>query len=213
MLYVKVFLLNPLQENTYLLYNEKKECIIIDPGCYYDYEKESVAAWIDSESLNPVQLVNTHCHLDHIFGNRFIAEKYQLKLYIHPLEKKMFDLAPSSGLMWNLPFDNYTGPIEFIEPSQHLRLGEDLLSILFVPGHSPGSVAFYSEKQGFVVSGDTLFNGSIGRSDLPGGNAQQLEESIRNTLYALPDNTRVLPGHGPETTIGAEKKTNPFVRI
>jgi len=213
MLYVKVFLFNPLQENTYLLYNEKKECIIVDPGCYYEDEKETVAAWIESESLLPVQLVNTHCHLDHIFGNRFIAEKYKLELYFHPLEKKMFDLAPSSGLMWNLPFDNYTGPIVFIDPSQPLRLGDDLLSILFVPGHSPGSLAFYSENQGFIISGDTLFSGSIGRSDLPGGNAKQLEESIRNVLYVLPDNTRILPGHGPETTIGVEKRTNPYVKI
>lgn len=212
MLHVKVFLFNPLQENTYLLYNEKKECIIIDPGCYYDEEKEAVAEFINEEKLKPVLLINTHCHLDHIFGNKFIAETYDLELYMHPLEKKMFDLAPSSGLMWNIPFDNYKGKINYIDLQQPIRLGEDELAILFVPGHSPGSVGFYSENQKFIISGDTLFQGSIGRSDLPGGDARQLEASIRNVLYALPDDVVVLPGHGPATTIGKEKKSNMYVR-
>jgi len=212
MLHVKVFLFNPLQENTYLLYNEKRECIIIDPGCYYDEEKDMVAGFINEEKLKPVLLINTHCHLDHIFGNKFIAETYNLELYMHPLEKKMFDLAPASGLMWNIPFDNYSGKIHFIDLQQPLRLGEDELAVLFVPGHSPGSVSFYSENQKFIISGDTLFQGSIGRSDLPGGDAKQLEASIRNVLYALPDDVVVLPGHGPSTTIGKEKKSNMFVR-
>ena len=211
MLHVKVFLFNPVQENTYLLFNDENECIIIDPGCYNDKEREEVVSFIHKKALKPIFLLNTHCHLDHVFGNKFIAETFGLLLHIHPLEKKLLDFAPTSGLMWNLPFDNYQGSCIYLEPGNDIELGSDKLQILFTPGHSPGSVSFYASKEGFVISGDVLFRGSIGRTDLPGGDFSVLSESITSKLYTLPGDTIVYSGHGPATSIRWEKENNPYV--
>jgi len=212
MLHVKVFLFNPVQENTYLIYNEEKDCIIIDPGCYSENEQEYLAGFIEENRLKPFLLLNTHCHLDHVFGNKFIAEKYGLILHIHPLEKKMLELAPASGLMWNMPFDNYQGNLEYLVPGRAIKLGNDEIQVLFTPGHSPGSVSFYSPGNGFVISGDVLFRESIGRTDLPGGDFSVLSGSIINQLYSLPGKTVVYSGHGPSTTIEWEKTHNPYVK-
>lgn len=211
MLAVKVFTFNPVQENTYLLYDEKGRCIIVDPGCYYDEEKETIASFIKENDLSPTLLLNTHCHLDHVFGNQWIAEKYGLKLHLHKNEKLVLDHAPASGLMWNLPFDNYKGELEYLQENDTTRLGEDKLEILFVPGHSPGSVAFYCKDQHFIISGDVLFKMSIGRTDLPGGDYSTLVNSIHSRLFVLPEETIVYPGHGEPTSIGYEKQHNPFV--
>ncbi|MCO5235481.1 MAG: MBL fold metallo-hydrolase [Chitinophagaceae bacterium] len=210
---VKVFTFNPVQENTYLLSNEEGECIIVDPGCYYDGEKELLASYIQDNGLQPGLLLNTHCHLDHVFGNQWASEKYGLKLHLHENEKPVLDHAPASGLMWNLPFDNYKGALIYIRENDVISLGGDELEVLFVPGHSPGSIAFYCRRQHFVIGGDVLFRMSIGRTDLPGGDHPTLVNSIHSRLYALPDETVVYPGHGEPTTIGFEKKHNPFVRI
>ncbi len=211
MLHVKSFEFSPIQENTYILYNEFNECIIIDPGCYFDEEKEALSAFITGQGLTPVMLLNTHCHLDHVFGNKFVAETYGLKLHIHKGEKQVLDFAPASGLMYNMPFDNYAGEIEFLEAGSTIKLGADELKILFTPGHSPGSLSFYSQADGFVISGDVLFYRSIGRTDLPGGNFDTLVNSIRTQLFVLPEDTRVYSGHGPLTKIGDEKRENPFL--
>ena len=208
---VKVFIFSPIQENTYLLYNDGGDCIIIDPGTYFPEEKNTLSTFIESHSLRPVMLLNTHCHLDHVFGNKWIAADYGLTLRIHEKEKQVLEYAPVAGLMWNLPFENYEGPLEFIDAEELIRLGEDLLKILFVPGHSPGHVCFYCEKQGFVIAGDTLFKGSIGRTDLPGGDYDVLINSINSQLLVLPDSVVVYPGHGDSTTIGAEKRSNPYL--
>ncbi|MBX3242182.1 MAG: MBL fold metallo-hydrolase [Chitinophagaceae bacterium] len=210
---VKVFTFSPIQENTYLLWNEDKNCIIIDPGCYFDYEKEELAVFIDNNGLKPSLLLNTHCHLDHVFGNKWVADTYQLELHIHPDEKELLAYAPASGLMWNLPFDNYTGNLLYLREGGTIQLGEDKLEILLTPGHSPGSVSFYCPQQHFIIAGDVLFRMSIGRTDLPGGKYETLEKSILTQLYTLPDDTIVYPGHGEPTTIGFEKKNNPFVSI
>jgi glyoxylase-like metal-dependent hydrolase (beta-lactamase superfamily II) len=212
MLYVKVFLFNPVQENTYLIYNEEKECIIIDPGCYYENEQEDLVGFIAENRLKPVLLLNTHCHLDHVFGNKFVSQKFDLILHIHPLEKKMLDLAPASGLMWNMPFDNYQGELEYLVPGRPIMLGNDEIQVLFTPGHSPGSVSFYSQGYGFVISGDVLFRESIGRTDLPGGDFSVLSRSIIDQLYSLPGETIVYSGHGPSTSIDWEKSHNAYVK-
>ena len=211
MLQLKSFVFSPIQENTYILYNEFNECIIIDPGCYFDEENETLSAFIDQRKLIPTLLLNTHCHLDHIFGNKYVAEKYNLVLHIHEAEKKMLDLAPASGLMYNMPFDNYTGEIVYLKEGEKVKLGADELDIILTPGHSPGSLSFYSAEDRFVISGDALFHQSIGRTDLPYGDHQTLLKSIREKLLVLPDNTKVFSGHGEETTIGFEKKNNPFL--
>lgn len=209
---VKIFTFSPVQENTYVLWNEQKYSIIIDPGCYFDEEKDELAAFIDNNGLKPTLLLNTHCHLDHVFGNKWVADTYKLQLHIHPDEKELLDHAPASGLMWNLPFDNYTGDLIYLREGDTVALGENLLEVLLTPGHSPGSISFYCRKQGFIVSGDVLFQKSIGRTDLPKGDYPTLEKSIQQKLYTLPDDTVVYPGHGNPTTIGFEKINNPFVK-
>ena len=211
MLKIKSFEFSPIQENTYILYNDLNECAIIDPGCYFDDEKDELAAFITEMDLRPVMLLNTHCHLDHVFGNKFIAEKYNLKLQIHEKEKLVLEFAPVSGLTYNMPFDNYKGELVFLKEHDTIKLGNDELKVLFTPGHSPGSLAFYCEKDKFVVSGDALFYRSIGRTDLPGGDHETLLKNIREKLFELPGDTSVYSGHGPVTTIADEKKFNPFL--
>lgn len=212
MLKIKSFQFNPIQENSYILYNGFNECIIIDPGCYSDEEKDTLVNFIELNGLTPKILLNTHCHLDHVFGNRFLANKYNLTLCIHENEIPVLQFAPASGLMYNLPFDNYTGNYIFLKAGEEIKLGNDSLQIRFTPGHSPGSLSFYHKEGGFVLSGDALFNGSIGRTDLPMASHQQLISSIKDQLFTLPDETVVYSGHGPSTTIGDEKLYNPFLQ-
>jgi hydroxyacylglutathione hydrolase len=211
MLAVKSFTFSPVQENTYVLYNEKGDCCIIDPGCYFPEERDELKTGIQETGLTPVLLLNTHCHLDHVFGNRFVHDTWSLPLHLHEKEKPVLDFAPQAGQMWQLPFDNYEGPLVYIKEGEKIKIGEDELEIRFVPGHSPGSVAFYYEKGGFIIGGDVLFNMSVGRTDLPGGDFDTLVQSIHTQFFTLPDETKVYSGHGPVTTIGFEKMNNPFV--
>ena len=213
MLSVKAFTFNPVQENTYVLYNEAGQCCIIDPGCYFQQERDELKNFIGMTKLQPVLLLNTHCHLDHVFGNKWAAKVWDLELHIHEKEKPMLDFAPQSGEMWQMPFDNYDGKLIFLKEGTTIKLGNDELEIRFTPGHSPGSVCFYHEPGGFVISGDVLFSGSIGRTDLPGGDFNTLINSIQTQLFTLPDETKVYSGHGPMTTIGFEKMNNPFVKM
>lgn len=211
MLQIQSFTFNPIQENTYLLYNEFRECAIIDPGCYFDDEKTALVDFIKEHKLKPIALLNTHCHLDHVFGNKFIAETYSLTLQMHEKEKPVLEFAPTSGLMYNIPFDNYNGDFLFLKMADKVHLGEDELIVIEAPGHSPGSICFYCARQNFVIGGDVLFQRGIGRTDLPLGDHQTLLNSIRNNLFVLPDETIVYSGHGPSTTIGVEKRENPFL--
>lgn len=209
---IKFFTFNPIGENTYILYNESKDCIIIDPGCYFEEENEKLKDFITQNELNPTQLLNTHCHLDHVFGNKMIAERYQLTLQIHEKEKVVLSFAPTSGLMYNLPFDSYEGDFILLKEGDTLLLGQDELKVIEVPGHSPGSICFYCAKQHFLIGGDVLFQGSIGRTDLPLGDHETLLHHIKSKLLVLPEETVVYSGHGLPTTIGAEKANNPFLR-
>jgi hydroxyacylglutathione hydrolase len=211
MLFIKKFTFNPVAENTYVLYNDQKMGAIIDPGCYFDNEKEELKDWLTSEKIKVQYLLNTHCHLDHVFGNKFVAETYGLELHCHKNEAPVLAYAPTSGLNWNLPFDNYIGTLKWIDETQTITLGEDEVQILFTPGHSPGSISFYAPNEGFIISGDVIFKESIGRTDLPGANHETLLTSIKTQLFILPDNVTVYNGHGEETTIGHEKLHNPFL--
>lgn len=211
MFLIKAFTFNPLQENTYLLYNEQNDAILIDPGCYDASEKDELSQFISEHELKLRYLLNTHCHLDHVFGNRWVYENFQTPLHLHENEKKVLEAAPVSGLMWGLSFDGYQGPLLTLLPGDKIRLAEDCLDILFTPGHSPGHLSFHCSKQQFILSGDVLFRESIGRTDLPGGDTNTLLQSIRMQLWSLPDETTVYSGHGPSTTIGHEKKYNPFL--
>ena len=211
MLHIKSFVFSPIQENTYLLYNEFSHCMVIDPGCYFPEEKEALETYISLQHLKPRMLLNTHCHLDHIFGNKFVAETYGLTLQLHENEQIPLQMAPASGLLFNLPFDNYTGSFTFLKEGEKIRLDDDELEIIFAPGHSAGSICFYCARQHFIIGGDVLFYRSIGRTDLPGGDHSILLGNIREKLFVLPDQTRVYSGHGQVTTIGEEKKLNPFL--
>jgi len=211
MLKIRSFIFSPIEENTYLLFNELNECVIIDPGCYFPEEKDELSAFITQSGLTPRMLLNTHCHLDHVFGNKFVAETYDLTLQLNEKEKTLLDYAPTSGLMYNMPFDNYVGRYIYLKEGDRIKLGKDELQVIEAPGHSPGHICFYCAQQNFIISGDVLFNRSIGRTDLPGGNHQALLKNIREKLFVLPDETVVYSGHGPVTTIGEEKMYNPFL--
>ncbi len=212
MFLIKVLTFNAVQENTYILYNESHECIIIDPGCYSEEEKYILQSFINDNGLRPLMLLNTHCHLDHVFGNKYIAEAYKLTLHIHKNEEELLQMAPASGLMFNLPFDNYRGELIFLQEGDIVSLGEDSLQVIEAPGHSPGSICFYCQKQKFIISGDVLFYQSIGRTDLPGGSHEALLKNIKEKLFVLPGDVKVYPGHGSETTIDDEIKYNPFLK-
>jgi hydroxyacylglutathione hydrolase len=211
MIKVKVFTFSPVQENTYVLYNEQNKAIIIDPGCYFSAEQETLKNFINDTQLEPVRLLNTHCHLDHVFGNKWVSETWKLELWLHAGEEQMLKLAPLSGEKWGLPFQNYRGPLHFLEEGDTILLGDDELRVILAPGHSPASICFYCEKQKILIGGDVLFRESIGRTDLPGGDHETLLKSIREKLFVLPDDVVVYPGHGIPTTIGYEKEHNPFL--
>ncbi|HEY3430795.1 MAG TPA: MBL fold metallo-hydrolase [Cyclobacteriaceae bacterium] len=213
MLQVKKFVFNPFMENTYLLYDQTKECTIIDPGCFEKEEEEQLTGFIQQNNLEVTQLINTHCHIDHVLGNAFVKRKFNVPLAIHPLEapllKAVKTYAPNYG------FFQYQDSVEdsFLNEGDILKVGKQELSVLFVPGHSPGHIAFYHEPTKILIGGDVLFENSIGRTDLPGGDYDTLISSIHNKFFTLPDDVTVYCGHGAETSIGFEKRTNPFCAI
>ena len=211
MWHIQSFTFSPIQENTYLLWNENKEAVIIDPGCYHSYEAEQLKSFIEEHGLQPKLLLQTHCHLDHVFGLQYVAATWALIPYIHTNEQQVFRFAEASGIMYNLPFEVYKGAFNFLTAGDLFKLGEDELQVLFAPGHSPGHVCFYNQHQGFIIGGDVLFSGSIGRADLPGGDIEVLLQSIRTQLLTLPNETKVYSGHGPMTTIGKERASNPYL--
>lgn len=212
MIQIKIFTFNPYQENTYLLYTEDRKCAIIDPGMYGPEEQSVLRHFIEENKLEPVLLLNTHCHIDHVLGNRYVYDTYGLLPQFHegelPLLVEVQNYAPQMGIQYEISPIGET----FLPSKGHIQLGEHQLELVFAPGHSPAHLCFYSSEQGFLIGGDVLFQNSIGRTDLPGGNHEQLLTSIRTQLYTLPDATVVYPGHGPQTTIGEEKQSNPFVR-
>lgn len=209
---VASFAFNPFQENTYVIYDDSKECIIIDPGCYTAPERQQLLDFIENGGLKPVRLLNTHCHLDHVFGNQLMADTYNLKLEIHEGELPVLDAMPQVAEMYGIPnVTNSPAPGGFLKPGDSISFGNTELKILFTPGHSPASVSFYNATEKYVIAGDVLFQGSIGRTDLPGGDFATLIQSIKQELLSLSDDVLVYSGHGPETTIGAERATNPFL--
>lgn len=212
MLTLKVFTFSPIRENTYVLFNEQRQAIIIDPGCYFSAEEEMLNSYIQTEGLQPTLLLNTHCHLDHVFGNRWVHQTYGLELHIHAGEKIVLEKAPISGQNWGLPFTNYDGPLHFLKEGDRIALGSDELLVIETPGHSPASICFYCEAQQILIAGDVLFRESIGRTDLPGASHEVLLNSIREKLWKLPDSVAVYPGHGMPTTIGYEKINNPHLQ-
>jgi len=212
MIHVASFAFNPFQENTYVLYDETKECIIIDPGCYTANEQKRLEAFIAKEELKPVRLINTHCHLDHICGNAFVSQKYGLHLEAHEGEQVVLDASIDHGKMYGFVFEPSPNIMHTIQEGDAIKFGNSTLKVLFTPGHSPASISLYSDQDKFVIAGDVLFFMSIGRTDLPGGNHYLLLQSIREKLFTLPDETIVYNGHGQKTQIAFEKLNNPFFK-
>lgn len=209
---VSGFTFNAFSENTYLLHNATKQCVVIDPGCYEKAEQQALKAFIEAEGLQVVLLLNTHCHIDHVFGNQFIIDTYQVPFLIHEADLSVLRAVPTYAPSYGFPLYNPAEPTGFLTPDEPVTFGETSLEVRFAPGHAPGHVVFYHESTKTVIGGDVLFQGSIGRTDLPGGNYDILIESIKSQLLTLPDSVTVYPGHGPATTIGAERRSNPFLR-
>jgi len=209
---VQIFEFNPFAENTCVVFDETGECAIFDPGCFDFEERAALKNFIEEKKLRPVRLINTHCHLDHVFGNAFVAKTWNLGLEIHAGELPVLERFPQVCQMYGIPFaEESPMPARFIEAGEVIAFGNTRLKVLFTPGHSPASISFYCKEDDFVIAGDVLFYESIGRTDLPGGDMDTLLNSIRTQLFTLPDETLVYPGHGPTTTIRHEKEYNPFL--
>lgn len=212
MLHLQAFTFNPFQENTFLLYNDEGHAWIVDPGMQQASEEAQVDRFLEEKKLVLQGIINTHAHIDHIFGIQHVVQKHHVSFRLHKKELPILNNAPAIAAMFGLPFSGAPQPDSFISEKEPLLLGNDELRVLFTPGHSPGSISFYSEEGRWLIGGDVLFAGSIGRTDLPGGDYETLIHSIRTQLLVLPDDTTVFPGHGPATTIGAERAGNPFLQ-
>ncbi len=208
---IKEFVFNPFMENTYLLIDDEKNTIVIDPGCYEQYEKEEISEFIVQEQLQIKLIFNTHCHIDHVLGNAFFKEKYGVELWIPKGEKQVLDSVSSYAPMWGITNYQDAKPDVLFEGDQ-LKVGKMNFEVLLCPGHSPGHLVLFDSSAGKIIGGDVLFRESIGRTDLPGGNHDQLLRNIKEQLFTLPDDVEVFPGHGGRTTIGHEKVYNPFLR-
>jgi hydroxyacylglutathione hydrolase len=208
---IKSFTFNPFLENTYLLFDDTKEAVIIDPGCHNKQERTALFDFIKSEGLIPVKLLNTHCHIDHVLGNAFIKSTYDIPLWYHKLEDPILRAVPSYASNYGFPQYQDSSADHYLSEGEIVKFGNQELECLFVPGHAPGHVVFFHRNTLSCIGGDTLFQGSVGRTDLPGGDTQTLMNAIRDKLLTLPDEVVVYPGHGPATTIGEEKLHNPFV--
>ncbi len=212
MIQVLKFTFNPFQENTYVVYDHTNACVIFDPGCQTSAEQKLLTDTIAAHELKPELLVNTHCHIDHVFGNKFVIEEYGLELAMHKEELPVLQSVEMVGRMYGISVEPSPLPSVFLEEGQKLEFGESSMDIFFTPGHSPASLSFYSAADQFVIAGDVLFYESIGRTDLPGGSFTTLIKSIKNKLFPLGDEVVVYSGHGGETTIGHERQRNPFLQ-
>jgi len=211
MIKIKTFVFNPFQENTYLLYDETGEAVIIDPGCYTKDEEESLFSFIKNNNIGLKHLLNTHSHIDHILGNQFISEQFKLSVESHKADEFLIKNAKQQGIVFGIQIDEPPLPENYLEEGMQIQFGNSVLDIVHAPGHSPGSLVYYNKKERFMIVGDVLFNQSIGRTDLPGGSYDVLVDSITNKLFPLGDNMNVYSGHGSPTTIGQERISNPFL--
>lgn len=213
MIEIKTFTFNPFQENTYVVFDETGTGVIIDPGCYEKAEQRELTQFIQSKNLTIKYLLNTHCHIDHVLGNCFVKETYNVPLLIHrndePVLQSVKVYAPNYG------FAQYQEalPDQYMEENDTIHFGNSAFKVLYLPGHAPGHVGFYHEESHSLLSGDVLFEQSIGRTDLPGGNFNTLINSIHTKVFTLPDDVVVFPGHGNTTTVGEEKISNPFCAV
>lgn len=211
MIKIKKFVVNPLAENSLLLYDETGEAVFIDPGFYYGEEEDEVVDFIERNNLKPLKIVNTHCHFDHIMGVEFIRNHYKIPFFAHKDDSFWIEQVVDKGRMYGFEIQPVAPADSYISEDSSFSFGNSKLQVIHVPGHSPGHLVFYSKEDGFLVAGDVLFYGSIGRTDFPGGNHNTLITGIKTKILTLPALTKVYCGHGPETTVGFEKENNPFL--
>src|SRR6202012_3237337 len=211
---IELFENHPFQENTYVIADETGACAIIDPGMHTADEQNAVANFIKENSLKPTILLNTHCHIDHVLGNKFIFDMYGLKPHFHQNEQAILEYAVPYAASAGLRYEPLLERGKYLPETGIIKVGDDTeFEILFVPGHSPGHICFYNHKENYLIGGDVLFRGSIGRTDMPGGDHDLLMRSIRKQILKLPDDCEVHPGHGPKTTIGHEIETNAYLQL
>jgi len=211
MIHIQLFTFNDFQENTYVLADETKQCIIIDPGCYRTEEQNTLTNYIKNNNLIPVKLLNTHCHIDHVLGNNFVASTFKIGLEIHANDLATLNSVADYGHLYGFNCEPSPQPIAFLKDGDMINFGNSKLEVRYVPGHSAGHIVLVSFEDKFVICGDVLFRGSIGRTDLPGGDYNTLINSIKTKLLTLADNFKIYSGHGPSTTIGFERENNPFL--
>jgi len=211
MIKLKSFVFNPFQVNSFVLFDDSRECLIIDASCYYEQEFQTLFEFIAQNSLNLVAVLNTHGHVDHLTGAKRICDKYSIGLIMHQSDEFLLDNAVEHGRTFGFKIEAPPKPSSYLKDNETFHFGNSEITTFHTPGHSPGSLVFYAKEAKFLIAGDVLFAGSIGRTDLPGGDYNQLIESINSKLMILPSDTRVFPGHGDETTIGAEREHNPFL--
>ncbi len=211
MLNYKTFVFNPFQVNTYVVYSENNEALIIDAACYEKTEQEQLKQFISNNQLKPVKQLNTHCHVDHILGSKFIETEYGLKMLIHPDGESFLSSAKEYAMTFGLSVDDTPNLGAYLNEGDIIKIGEEKLVVLYIPGHADGSICLVNHGSKVVFTGDVIFNAGIGRTDLPTGNMDLLLKGIKEKLLTLPYEYRLLPGHGPETTVGQEKEGNPFL--
>lgn len=205
------FVFNSFGVNTYILADSTGKCLIVDPACQYRSEETELLSFITINHLTPVAMVNTHFHVDHIIGNTFVCNAFNLRPICHKNCKLFWENAVESGAVFGIKVENLIIPRDFVAEGERIEFGGSFVEVLYTPGHADGSICLVNHAERYVVSGDVLFRDSIGRTDLPTGNFDTLFESITTKLFTLPDDYTVYPGHGPETSIGYEKINNPFL--
>ncbi len=206
MIEIQEFVFNPFQENTYILFDETKECIIIDPGCSTSQEEETLKSFLKERSLNLIKMIFTHGHLDHVCGAAFIHDEFGLSPQCHS-----FDQGVAQGRNYGFELLAPPPPGLFLAEDDQIGFGNSFLDVLHTPGHSRGHIILHNEDQNLLITGDVLFQGSIGRTDLHGGDYDTLISSIQNKILPLSDETKVYSGHGPSTTVGIERWSNPYL--
>ena len=213
MIHIQSFTFNPFEENTYVVYDDTREAVIIDPGCFEKAEQEELTSFVTGEKLQIKLLLNTHCHIDHVLGNYFIKQTYNVPLLVHATEVAVLRAVKTYAPNYGFPGYKEVLPDGQLTEGVPVEFGSSSFDVIFLPGHSPGHVGFYNSSQGLLIAGDVLFYHSIGRTDLPGGNSETLLSSIHQKLFRLPDEVVVYSGHGPVTTLGEEKVHNPFCAL
>jgi glyoxylase-like metal-dependent hydrolase (beta-lactamase superfamily II) len=209
MISVQKFSFNGFQENTYVVFDQQKNCVVIDPGCYERHEEQELLSFIQDNDLTPLALLNTHAHIDHVLGNQFVLETFSIPFYLHENDLNTLNSVENYAHLYGFgAYKKAPNPTHFLSDGDELVFGSIKFKVNYTPGHAPGHVVFYNEENNFVINGDVLFNGSFGRVDLPGGDLETLKNSIFNVMFKLPDETLVYCGHGSETTIGKEKRSN-----